>query len=412
MDLEKSIDTIRASFPALSRKYKNRNVVYFDGPGGTQMHKDALKGMVHYWENGSANVHGQFPTSKELEVVVDNARQALADMLGCKANEIAFGANATSMIFAVSRAISRNWKEGDEIVLSEIDHHANVDPWILAAKDKGVVIRWIPVNTKTYSLDLSNLDSIITEKTVLVTTSYASNAVGTINDIETIAKRAHEVNAIMSVDAVHIAPHKSIDMQTLGADVLFCSAYKFFAGHIGIAALKTETFDSIDPYKLRPAPSSLPGKFETGTQSHEAMSSIIWAIEFVKTLGQGNTARERIVSGFNAIEAYENTLANYMRKSLELISGLSLHQADENTPKTATIAFTLENKTPEEICYILANEYGIFAANGDFYATTLAEKCDLQKTGNWARIGLAPYNTLEECDYFLHAIKQIAKSSS
>lgn len=409
MSLQNDIQTIRSQFPALSRMHQGRNVIYFDGPGGTQILNSALDAMNQYWKNGSANVHGQFPTSKELEEIVVAAKNSLGDMLACKANEIAFGANATSMIFSVSRSLSRTWKKGDEIVLSEIDHHANIDTWLLAALDKGVTVRWLTVDPQSLTLDLTRLQDVITDKTVLVATSYASNAVGTINDIPKIAARAHEVGAVMAVDAVHIAPHKAIDMNTLGADVLFCSAYKFFGGHIGIAALKEEVFNAVEAYKLSPAPNKMPGKFETGTQSHEAIASIIPAIEFVRNLGQGNNNREKIISGFSMIEAYENSLAENIRLELSKISQITMHQSPHMCPKTATIAFTVENCSPELACKKLADEYGIFAANGDFYATTLAKKCNIQNNGGWIRIGLAPYNTEAEAEYFMRAISIIAK---
>ena len=235
---------------------------------------------------------------------------------------------------------------------------------------------------------------------------YASNAVGTINDVARISRRCREVGALLSVDAVHIAPHKAIDMDAIGADMLFCSVYKFFGGHIGIAAIRKNVFEALDTYRLHPAPSTAPGKLETGTQSHEAIASIVPAVDFIAGLGTGSTRREHLVSGFERIERHENALAGIIRQGLTDVPGLTLYQSEG--PKTATVAFTLEGQQPGDVCRKLCDRYGIFAADGDYYAETLAHRVGVDRIGGWIRVGFAPYNTEEEAELLVRAVREIA----
>lgn len=400
------IREIRALFPALCRIHNGKHAVYLDGPGGSQVVATAITAMTNYMRRGVANVHGKFPSSEETEGLIASAKEALADLLGCAPDEIAFGANATSHMFAVSRALSRGWTPNDEIVVSEMDHHSHVDTWKLAAADKGARVRALRVDPASLTLDLARLEETITPKTRLVAVGYASNAIGAINDVKRIAARCREVGALLSVDAVHIAPHTAIDMEALGADFLFCSAYKFFGGHIGIAAIRRRAFDALDTYRLHPAPTAAPGKLETGTQSHEAIASIVPAVEFVAGLGEGGTRRERLVSGFGRIERHENALADIVRQGLADIPGLRLYVPEG--PKTATVAFTLESRQPGDVCRELCERYGIFAADGDFYAETLAERLGLGQKGGWVRVGFAPYNTEEEAALLVRAMREIA----
>lgn len=403
------LEYVRSRFPALNRTHNGHKAAYLDGPGGTQPLDSAIAAITDYMRRGVANLHGQFPSSRETEAMIRDAKAALADMLGCEAGEIAFGANATSLIFALSRSIARTWKPGDEIVVSEMDHRANVDPWLLAAADKGATVRWLPVDTRTLTLDLSALDTLINERTVLVAVGYASNAVGSINDVPRIAARAKGVGALVAVDAVHSAPHCGIDVRALHADMLFCSVYKFFGGHVGVAAVRAEAFESVDAYRLMPAPSVLPGKLETGTQNHESIASIVPAIEFVASLGTGGTRRERILSGFAAIEAHENHLAEALRTELGHIPGVRLYQSPEGTPKTATVAFTLANMAPSEACRLLCEEYGVFVADGDYYATTLADTLGINRNGGWIRAGMAPYTTEEEVERLVRGVRALMR---
>ncbi|WP_170008269.1 cysteine desulfurase-like protein [Bacillus fonticola] len=403
------IEEVRKQFPALNRTYHGRSVVYLDGPGGSQVLKSSIDAMVKYMESGGANLHGSFPSSRETEQIIADSKQAVADFLGAHPQEVAFGANMTTLALAISRALGQSWGEGGEIVLSEIDHRANVDPWLLMARDHGLTVKWIEVDPDGLTLNLENLDSLITEKTRLVAVSLASNAVGTVNDVKRIARRAREVGALVAVDAVHAAPHLSIDRDDLDVDILLCSAYKFFGPHVGIAVIRSEVFEALRPYKLSPAPEHFPDKLETGTQNHEGIAGIKPAIDFFDTMGVGENRRDRIVSGIKRIEEYENQLANQLREALSQMENVTLYQADDTVPKTPTIAFQIEGIKPQDFCRVLADEHGIFAADGDFYATTLAEKLDINKSGGWIRVGIAPYNTEEEVERFIEAVSAVIR---
>lgn len=398
----------RKKFPALQRTYHGRPVAYLDGPGGSQVVEASIKAVYHYMANGGANLHGAFPTSRETEEIIAGARLAIADFLDVLPQEVAFGANMTTLAFSIARALSRSWQQGDEIVLSELDHRANVDPWLTAAQDRGVTVRWIKVNPQTLVLDLEELDAIITAKTRLVAVGRASNAVGTINDVATISRIAKQAGAIVAVDAVHAAPHVAISRDQLGADIVLCSAYKFFGPHVGIATIAQSLFEPLTPYKLAPAPLNIPDKLETGTQNHEGIAGIAPAIDFIASLGTGANRREQLLSAFDRIESHENKLADTMRTELQNIEGITLYQADRDIPKTPTIAFTMEGITAEKVCERMAEQYNVFIAHGDFYASTLAEKIGVNQRGGWIRAGLAPYNTAEEIQRFVEGIQTIA----
>jgi cysteine desulfurase family protein (TIGR01976 family) len=398
------ITEVRSQFPALNRTYNGKTVTYFDGPGGTQVVKSSIEAITKYMESGGANLHGAFPTSRETEEIIAAAKLAIGDFIGVKEQEVAFGANMTTLALAIARALGKKWGKGDEIVVTEMDHRANVDPWITMAEDRGITVRWIPVNPESLTLNLENLDKLINENTRLVAIGLASNAVGTINDIPSISKRVKEVGALLAVDAVHAAPHLRIDRDSLDIDILLCSAYKFFGPHVGIAAIRQELFESIEPFKLNPAPSYIPDKLETGTQNHEGIAGIKPAIEFIASLGNGPTRKEQLQSGLNLIDSYENELVARLREGLSLNPKVTLYQADPTVPKTPTVAFTVNGYSPLEVCQRMAEEHGIFIADGHFYATTLSEKLGITESGSWVRAGLAPYNTEEEVERFISAI--------
>lgn len=404
------IEAVRQQFPALQRTYHGKKAVYLDGPGGSQVVKGSMDAIYAYMANGGANLHGSFPTSRETEAMIAQAKEAVADLFGAKPEEVAFGANMTTLAFAIARALGREWQPGDELVVSELDHRANVDPWLTLAADRGMTVCWIKANPTTFSLELDELDSIITPKTRLVAVGLASNAVGTINDIPLIASKAKEAGALLAVDAVHAAPHLFVDRDQLGADILLCSAYKFFGPHVGIAVIRQELFASLQPYKLQPAPAYFPDKLETGTQNHEGIAGIAPAIQFIASLGSGETRREQIRTAYEAIEAYENRLAEKMRSALREMEQVTLYQAVEETAKTPTIAFRIAGYHPQEVCERMAEEYAIFIADGDFYASTLADKLGINADGGWVRAGLAPYNTEEEIDLFIAGIRKLVES--
>jgi len=399
------IEFVRQQFPALQRTHRGMPVAYFDGPGGSQVVDTCIEAMADYMRKGGANLHGQFASSIETEAHIHEARGAMADLLNADRGEIAFGANATTLLFHASRAIGRNWKPGDEIVVTELDHRGNVDPWITQATDKGVTVRWIKVDPSTFTLDLSELDSIINRKTVLVAVGLASNAVGTVNDLARVAEQAHRVGALVAVDAVQAVPHFSVDFRALGADILCCSAYKFFGPHIGIVAIRRDIFEKLEVYRLVPAPADAPDKLETGTLNHEGLAGIKPAVEFIAALGHGSTRRERIVSGYERIEAHENRLAEKIRRSLSSSPRIRLCQAPPGVRKTPTVALTVAGMAPAEVCKRVIDRAAVFIAEGNFYAWTLAEKLGVNATGGWVRAGLSPYNSDEEVDRFTAAMQ-------
>lgn len=401
------INEVRKQFPALKRIYKGKQATYLDGSDGSQIVRTSIDAITDYMSKGRANLHGQFPTSKETKDIIMEAKEAIADMFGAKAKEVTFGANATTLELEISRELSRDWEEGDEIVLSEIDHRANVDPWLAVAREKGIKIRWLKVNIDTLTLDLSTIGSVITEKTRLVAVALASNAVGTVNEVEFIAARAKLVGATVVVDAVHAASHFSINLDKLGADILLCSAYKLFGPYIGISVIREDVLENLNTHKSGTTLTYIPEKPEMGTQSYEGIAGIRPCIEFIASLGTGRTPRERIISGFERIEAHENRLATKIRKRLGKLEKVILYQAPEWARKTPTIAFRIDGMSPQEVCRFMAEEYSIFITDGDFYAATLADKLDINKFGGWIRVGLAPYNSEEEVDSFIEAIKNL-----
>jgi len=401
------IDQVRGQFPALARTHQGRPAAYFDGPGGTQVVSSGIEAMAGYMRAGGANLHGQFPSSRETEAHIQRARAAMADLLNVTEREIAFGANATTLAFAVARAVGRNWKPGDEIVVTELDHRGNVDPWLTQAMDKGATVRWIKVDTGSCTLDLADLDAVINARTVLVAVGLASNAVGTVNDVARVAARAREVGALVAVDAVQAVPHLSVDRDLLGADILLCSAYKFFGPHLGILSIRAELMERLQAYKLAPAPSGIPDKFETGTQNHEGLAGILPAVEFIASLGAGATRKERLRSGYARIEAHEHRLITRIREGLADLPGITLYQAPAGARKTPTVAFTVRGLAAEAVCRTLLDRQSVFVASGDFYATTLADKLGINPAG-WVRAGLSPYNTEAEADRFIAGITGLA----
>jgi len=403
------IEKVRSQFPALKREYKGKPVAYFDGPGGSQTVQSAIDAMYNYLSNGSSNVGASFPTCLETEALIAGAREAVAVLFCAKPHEVAFGPNATTLMCHVSRAIARLWEKGDEIVLTQLEHHSNIDTWRRAAEDKGVTVKYIPLDVKTLTLDLSNINEIITEKTKFVAVGLASNCVGTITDIRPIVKRAKEVNAVVSADAVHAIPHIHVDMQETGIDMLFSSAYKFFGPHIGMAVIKEDVFEKLDIYKVAPAPSYIPDKLETGTQNHEAISAVKCSVDFIASLGEGGTLIDKIKSGYTAIEEYENSLAEYIRGELTAMPEVTLYQAGNNVPKTPTIAFQVKGISPRDFCIKMCEDHSVFIANGHFYAKTLADLLGISENGAFIRAGMAPYNTIEEAKRFVDGTKEIIR---
>ena len=408
--VERAFDVaaVREQFPALSRRYGGRGVVYFDGPGGSQVCRPAIEAQRGYMERGGANLHGVFPTSVETEETISRTRTKAAAFLGAAPDEVSFGANMTTLTFAVSRALARGWGEGDEVVVTELDHRANVDPWIIAATEKGARVRWIPVDPETLTLDLSTLDETINERTRLVAAGLASNAVGTVNDVRKIADRAHQFGAVVAVDAVHAAPHIPIDRDALAADIVTCSAYKFFGPHVGVTAIRRVLFEELRPDRLEPAPAYAPDNLETGTQNHEGIAGVEGTLDFISSLGDGRGLQEKFTSAMQNVEEHEEGLATKLRSALRDLPGVTVYAAPDDVRKTPTVAFRVEDHSPREVCE-RALEDGCFVAGGDFYASTLSEKLGIRESGGWVRAGLAPYNTLEEVQSFVRTIEAFVR---
>jgi cysteine desulfurase family protein (TIGR01976 family) len=402
------VQAVREQFPALGRKHKGRGVVYFDGPGGSQVARQAIDAISSYMERGGANLHGVFPTSTETEEILADTRLAAADFLGAAPDEVAFGANMTTLTFAVSRALARGWDEDSEIVVTELDHRANVDPWRIAAAEQGAKVRWVRVDPETLTLDENDLEQNINERTKLVAIGLASNAVGTVNDVAAVAERAHSAGALVAVDAVHAAPHIPVDRDVIGADIITCSAYKFFGPHVGVTAIKRDRFENMDVYRLDPAPEHIPDKLETGTQNHEGIAGVKGALDFISSLGEGASQREKLASAVQTIEEYEAALAETFRTALGDLPGVKLYAAPEEVRKTPTIAFRVEGHTPEEVCLRML-EHGFFIAAGDFYASTLAQKLGIRDSDGFIRAGLAPYNTEQEVEWFVEVLDGLVR---
>ena len=397
---------LRAAFPALKETESKTPFIYFDGPGGTQMAQQSVDAMVGYITAGMANLHGAFQTSISTERVLEEGRKAVADLLHCDPAEVAFGQNMTSLAFSIARSLGPSITTADEIVVTEQDHRANVDPWVTLARDKGAKIKFITLNPDTYTLELGNLDEIITEKTKLVAVGMSSNVTGTVSNVEKIIARAKAVNALIVIDAVHAVPHLSVDYKQLGCDVLLCSAYKFFGPHLGIAVIAASLFEKLPVYKLQPAPQEIPDKLETGTQNHEAIAGLAGAIQFIEDLGEGATRRARLQSGMERIDAYEQELSDRIEGFLNQMPEVRLYRAPAGTRKTPTFAFTIDNIQAREATAWFAEHYNMNIADGHFYASTMADKLGVNPMGGWIRIGLAPYNTLEEVKLFEQGLQE------
>lgn len=401
------IDETRARFPALKREYKGRTVAYFDGPGGAQALREVIDAMVAYMEAGSANIHCHFPSSEETMEKLDNGRKAIAALFNASPDEVSYGANATTIMFQTARALMREWKAGDEIVLTEMEHHSNIDAWRTAAEDKGVTVKYVPVNPETLTLDLGALPGLLGGKTRLVAVGGASNVIGTVNDVKEIARQAHAAGALVAVDAVHAIPHFFVDRDDLGIDLLFASSYKFFGPHMGMSVIRKEILERLRVYKVAPASAAAPEKSETGTQNLEAIAALPATVDFIAGFGSGATLTDRVRAGYARIEEYENMLGDMLREGLRKIPGVTLYQAGASVRKTPTIAFRVDGMKQSEFCTRMSEGHSIFVSDGDFYAQTLVRKIVPGDEKSVVRAGIAPYNTVTEVQAMLDATRKI-----
>jgi cysteine desulfurase family protein (TIGR01976 family) len=417
---------VRSQFPALAQTINKHPAVFLDGPGGTQVPQQVIDAIADYLSRNNANTGGAYHTSRNTDRMIAEARSAMADFLNCDADEIVFGPNMTTLTFAMSRAIGRELAPGDEIVLTLLDHDANFSPW-KALEEKGVVIRTVKFNEEDCTLDMSDLAAKIGKSTRLVAVGYASNAVGTINNVAEVVRLARQAGALSYIDAVHYAPHGPIDVRALDCDFLVCSTYKFFGPHMGVLYGKREHLKRLHPYKVRPNTDNIPNCWEWGTLNHECIAGIKACVDYWEELGRRvetglapslqegrakpmvTTRRGAILAAYEAIHGHERKMMEKMIAGLLAIPGLKLYgitdpRRFEN--RCATIVVRIEGHTPLELATKLA-ERGFFTWDGNYYALNLTEQLDVERLGGFLRIGLVHYNTTEEVERLLVALREI-----
>lgn len=410
------LSAIRSQFPSL-----NRSDIFFDNPGGTQIAKQSLDRINRYLIECNANHEGAFATSIASDAVLDEAHRAMADFYNATSpEEIVFGNNMTTLTLHISRSISREWKEGDEIVVTRLDHDANVTPWVLAAQDRGVKVNWVDFDVEDGTLKLDDLQKALERKPRLLAVGYASNGLGTINPVAKIIKMAHDVGTMVYIDAVQYAPHGPIDVQKLDCDFLVSSSYKFFGPHAGILFGKQELLEKLFAYKVRPATNNLPGKFETGTQNHEGIAGVLGAIEYFQWIGrefesdhvEGDYQGRRLElkKGMTAIHAYELELGRALLTALESVPGLRLYGLTDPKrleDRVATFSFRLKDLHPRLVAEKLAQQ-GIYVWDGNYYALNVTERLGVEESGGMVRVGAVHYNTLEEVERLKDALLKVA----
>lgn len=398
----------RSQFPSLALAVEGEPVAYLDGPSGTQVPRATLEAMREYFLVANANVGGTYRTGEATDRTITAARQAAADLLGAGADEVAFGANMTTLNYALSRALGRKLQPGDEVVVTDLDHEANVGPW-RALEEKGVVVRTVPLDPSTCRL--APLKDCLGSRTRVVALGYASNAVGTVNDVPWAARLCREVGAILVVDAVHYLPHGPVDVKTLGCDFLLGSAYKFFGPHLGILYGRRDAFEALETYRLRTQLDRPPDKIETGTLNHEGLAGLVGTVSFLAELGERAGAkgdrRARLVAAMTAIAAYEEELGERLRRGLAAIPGVRLYGPPAGAPRTPTYAFTHDRFNPRAVAAHLGQR-GVFVGNGHFYALAPVERLGLAGRGGLVRAGLAPYNTAADVDRLLEGLGDLA----
>jgi cysteine desulfurase family protein (TIGR01976 family) len=408
---------LRREFPALRQTLDGRPIAFFDGPGGTQVHGSVIDAMARYYTEANSNAHGAYEFSRRTDRTVAEARSMMADFLNAeRPDEIVFGPSMTALTFNLSRSIGRTLSAGDEIVVTRLDHDANVAPWI-ALEERGAVVRVIDFDPEDCTLDMDELQAAIGPKTRIVAVGAASNAVGTVNDVRRIAKWTHAVDAWIYVDAVQYAPHAPIDVRALDVDFLALSTYKLFGPHLAILWGRYALLDKLPAYKVVPAENAPPDKFETGTPNFEGMAGATAAVDYLASVGRrfgaltaDTSQRDEIVAGMTTIQSYERTLAERLVTGLRAIPGVRIYGISDTTrfeERMPVVSFTLEEHAPSEIARRLGDE-AIFVWNGDFYAVHVIERLGLTEAGGLVRIGINHYNTEDEVDRLLEAIDGLA----
>ena len=409
------LEAIRSQFPALNENDDGVARIYLDNPAGTQVPQRVVDAMSRCMLHASANMGGYFRTSLAVGEIVADAQNAMADFLNApSADEIIFGQNMTSLTFHVSRSIGRYLAAGDEIILSRMDHDANVGPWMQLARDYGLTIRWLPFDTRTFEFDLRDLERLLNERTRLVCVCAASNLTGTVNDVQSICRMARDAGAWTYIDAVQSAPHMLNDVQAFGCDFLVCSPYKFFGPHQGTLWGRREVLESLEPYKLRPAPDSIPWSFSPGTASHEGMAGTAAAVDYFAWIGEtmaggSGDRRQKVRVGMAAIADYEQALARYLVEGLQSLPGVTIHgiTADEAMSRRGpTVAFTHERRAPDDIARALAAA-NIFAWSGHNYAVEVVKSLGIHESGGAVRVGPVHYNTIAELDRLFDVLESV-----
>jgi cysteine desulfurase family protein (TIGR01976 family) len=407
------ISWVRSQFPSLSRTVNGQPAVFLDGPGGTQVPQRVIDAISDYLKRNNANTGGAYATSRNTEEMIAGGRSAMADFLGCDPEEIVFGPNMTTLTYDMSRSIGRELQPGDEILLTQMDHDANISPWAALA-EQGVNIRMVDIHPEDCTLDMEDFARKVSKKTKLVAAGMACNAVGTVNDAKEIVRLAHENNAMAYIDAVHYAPHRPIDVRALDCDFLVCSTYKFFGPHMGVLYGKREHLQKLQPYKLRANTNAIPNRWEWGTLNHECIAGIAACVEYLAELGRHvgdpvSSRRDAILTAFAAIHNYEHVLMEKMIRGLLAIPGLKLYGITDPKrfgERCPTMALRIHGYTPLQLATKLG-ERGFFTWDGNYYALNLTERLDVEKDGGFLRLGLAHYNTVEEVERLLTALREI-----
>jgi cysteine desulfurase family protein (TIGR01976 family) len=405
---------VRAQFPSLKEQVAGKRAAFLDGPAGTQVPRQVMDAITGYLTRANANTYGMFETSRRTNAMLSSVRCAMADFFNCSAEEVVFGQNMTTITLGLARAIGRELKAGDEIVVTTLDHDANVGPW-RALEEKGVVIRQVDIREADCTLDLDDLKRKITGKTKLVAVGYASNMVGTINPVAEITKMAHAAGALMFIDAVHYAPHGLIDVKALDCDFLACSPYKFFGPHMGTLYGKKEHLERFKPYKVRPATNVSPECWETGTQVHELIAGIGAAVDYIAELGRrcdpaAKTRREALAAAYATTVPYERALLTRLLDGLATLPGVRIFGITDRArfaERCATVSFRIGEHNPTKIAEFLG-ERGIFTWDGNFYALNLSERLGVEQKGGVLRVGMVHYNTAEEVDRLIAALREFA----
>jgi len=403
---------VRSQFPSLSQTVAGQPAVFLDGPGGTQVPQRVIDAISDYLKNSNANTSGAYATSRRTDAVIAGARAAMADFFGCDPDEVVFGPNMTTLTFALSRSLGRELGPGDEILLTHLDHDANISPW-RALEERGVTIRFVDVNQEDCTLNMADLAQKLNSRTRVVAVGYASNAVGTINDVREIVRLAHQKGALAYIDAVHYAPHGPIDVRALDCDFLVCSSYKFFGPHMGILYGKREHLQRLQPYKVRANTNAVPNRWEWGTLNHECIAGIAACVEYLADLGRQvdlsvSTRRAALLAAYGAIQRHERGLMETLIGGLLALPGLKFYgisdvaKLDRRCP---TVAVRIAGHTPLDLATRLG-ERGIFTWDGNYYALNLTERLDVEKDGGFLRIGLAHYNTAAEVQRLLQELRE------